>query len=192
MFIPTVVFADTNCVVVDNDKLEIGTEVACGDEHFYVLSSDDNEVRMITKYNLNVGKSYVRKDKDLNEDTGEYYCKNTFGSNYYSTYTSDGPYYDTNYCTYYINVSDYPITQNKDLSFDYWDDNGNLSFPQKALYFMTMHYSYSNYTEGDVTDTSYTYSDTRFKNFKNPNYNYFNNYKYLEIIKNIFNLKTLE
>ena len=39
----------------------IGTEVAIGDEHFYVIESNANEVELLAKYNLLVGSDYDMK-----------------------------------------------------------------------------------------------------------------------------------
>ena len=51
----------------------IGSEIVIGTEHFYVIESDDNEVKLLSKYNLLVGSDYI--DGDLvktytSEDAG--------------------------------------------------------------------------------------------------------------------------
>ena len=41
--------------IISGDLKTIGSEVCIGDECFYVISSDDNRVTMLSKYNLYVG-----------------------------------------------------------------------------------------------------------------------------------------
>ena len=50
-------------VLVSGNIDEVGSEVAIGDEHFYVISSTDSTVTMLSKYNLYVGNSV---DSDYN------------------------------------------------------------------------------------------------------------------------------
>ena len=45
-------------VLVSGNIDEVGSEVAIGDEHFYVISSTDSTVTMLSKYNLYVGGEY--------------------------------------------------------------------------------------------------------------------------------------
>ena len=47
-------------VLVSGNIDEVGSEVAIGDEHFYVISSTDSTVTMLSKYNLYVGGVYNR------------------------------------------------------------------------------------------------------------------------------------
>ena len=58
VFLPLIVKANDYCTVVSGDGKSIGSEIACGEEHFYIIDSDDNNVRMLTKYNLYDG--YIR------------------------------------------------------------------------------------------------------------------------------------
>jgi len=44
-----------SCIDLTSDNKEIGDEIACGDEHFYIISNDGENVKMLAKYNLNVG-----------------------------------------------------------------------------------------------------------------------------------------
>ena len=43
--------------VISGDLETVGSEVAIGDEHFYIISSDEDSVTMLAKYNLHVGNS---------------------------------------------------------------------------------------------------------------------------------------
>ena len=41
--------------IVSGDLQTVGSEVAIGDEHFYIISNTDGEIAMLSKYNLYVG-----------------------------------------------------------------------------------------------------------------------------------------
>ena len=42
--------------IISGDLETVGSEVAIGEEHFYIISSDEDSVTMLAKYNLHVGK----------------------------------------------------------------------------------------------------------------------------------------
>ena len=44
--------------VISGDLQTVGSEVAIGEEHFYIISSDEDSVTMLAKYNLYVGGVY--------------------------------------------------------------------------------------------------------------------------------------
>ena len=46
------------CTVISGDGTNIGDEIKCGTEEFYVITNDGNNISMLAKYNLNVGGSY--------------------------------------------------------------------------------------------------------------------------------------
>ena len=48
----------TKLDIISGNLETVGSEVAIGDEHFYIISSDSTSVTMLTKYNLYVGGSY--------------------------------------------------------------------------------------------------------------------------------------
>ena len=52
------------CNVVNGTGNDIGDEVACGSEHFYILEKENNNVKMLAKYNLYVGDK-IEKGTDL-------------------------------------------------------------------------------------------------------------------------------
>ena len=56
------------CEVVSGDGKSFGSEIACGDEHFYILEDNDGMARMLAKYNLNTGTGIYRVDIDRIED----------------------------------------------------------------------------------------------------------------------------
>ena len=78
LFFPLVVEAKEYCKVVEGNGKDIGSEIVCNNEHFYVISSNDTETRMLAKYNLNVGET-IKKEKIEKEEedtrTDEQYCQ---------------------------------------------------------------------------------------------------------------------
>ena len=48
------------CTVVTGTGTNIGDEIACGTEHFYILNHDGEEVQLLSKYNLYIGKIYIK------------------------------------------------------------------------------------------------------------------------------------
>lgn len=51
----SVVFAKEYSEVVSGTGRDLGDEIACGSEHFYLLSNENNKIRMLAKYNLYTG-----------------------------------------------------------------------------------------------------------------------------------------
>ncbi len=47
--------AKENCEIVTGNGKDIGSEIACGDEHFYVIDNNGQDVKLLAKYNLYVG-----------------------------------------------------------------------------------------------------------------------------------------
>ena len=87
MFFPSYVKAEKNCDVVSGDGKSIGSERACGNEHFYVIGSNGDTIRMIAKYNLFVGSIF---NKITNNDTYiRYECVDD-NCQFYPTYFFEG------------------------------------------------------------------------------------------------------
>ena len=77
MCIPFYVSAKEYCKVVSGNGKNIGSEIACGTEHFYVLSNDNNQIRMLAKYNLYTGytiESYLIEKEEGDTRTDYQYC----------------------------------------------------------------------------------------------------------------------
>ena len=51
--------ASKPCTIVSGDGTIVGDEIACGTEHFYVMSNDGSNITMLAKYNLKVGRIYT-------------------------------------------------------------------------------------------------------------------------------------
>ena len=65
LFFTSIIVANAElCIHVSGDGTNIGDEIACGTEHFYVISNDGENIRMMAKYNLYVGNDFYRVDFD--------------------------------------------------------------------------------------------------------------------------------
>ena len=51
----TQVNAKEYCTVLSGTGKNVGDEITCGDEHFYVIDSNSTNIKMLSKYNLYVG-----------------------------------------------------------------------------------------------------------------------------------------
>ena len=52
---PVTIYAKENCKVVSGNGKDLGSEIACDTEHFYILESNDEEIKALAKYNLYTG-----------------------------------------------------------------------------------------------------------------------------------------
>ena len=102
MFLPIMVNAKEKCTVVSGNKTDIGSEIACGSEHFYIVDSNDKETKMLAKYNLNTGvtihKEKIERTADDTRDDYDY-CSDLAASKY-AMMKSDGFYNADGYCFY--------------------------------------------------------------------------------------------
>ena len=62
---PIFVNAKEYCTIVSGNGRDVGSEIACGTEHFYIVDFKDDEVKMISKYNLYVGDKIDYFDTDV-------------------------------------------------------------------------------------------------------------------------------
>ena len=53
-----------SCTVISGTGKNLGDEIACGSENFYVISNDGEQVKMLSKYNLLIGNSYLQINLD--------------------------------------------------------------------------------------------------------------------------------
>ena len=58
MFMPSIVNAKEYCTIVSGNGKDIGSEIACGEEHFFIVGNKNDSIRMIAKYNLDMGYEY--------------------------------------------------------------------------------------------------------------------------------------
>lgn len=117
LLFPCVVKAKEYCKVVSGDGHSLGSEIACGSEHFYIIESNDNEIKMLAKYNLNTGVT-IYKDKIVKEDgdtrSDNDYCQDLAASKG-GIVKSDGFYNAPGYCFYAVNNIDYVYSESFSL-----------------------------------------------------------------------------
>ena len=71
LFLFTGIVNASSCTIVSGTGKDIGDEISCGNEHFYILSNDGTTIKMLSKYNLYVGYDYELKELDKAFDTSE-------------------------------------------------------------------------------------------------------------------------
>ena len=100
LLIPFAVTAKEYCKVINGNGKELGSEIACGSEHFYIINSNNDEIKMLAKYNLKVGEiiSKIKIEKNQGDSrTDEQYCSDLAFVNGGEIKT--GGYYNTpGYC----------------------------------------------------------------------------------------------
>ncbi len=109
LFTSSFVFAEGSCKVVEGTGTEIGDEIACESEHFYVMSNDGNKVKMMAKYNLYVGDDVNKTYHDFNSETELYDYISSFPLDSYQVSADKFLYnygYDDNQAKYYTIIGD--------------------------------------------------------------------------------------
>ena len=124
MFVPFMVNAKEYCKVVDGDGKSIGSEISCGTEHFYIIDSNEDEIKMLAKYNLLTGIT-IYKEKLEEGQTCEELAASKGG-----TVKSDGFYSVSGYCFYSIPLNDNIIQQSEEAKSAHWDEDENYLYPQ--------------------------------------------------------------
>lgn len=98
-FIPFYVNAKESCTIVSGNGTDIGSEIACGTEHFYVIDSNDTSVRMLAKYNLLVGETINRItfSQERWDELVSKYSYDWYGSTYFYGSMLAEPEFDGEY-----------------------------------------------------------------------------------------------
>lgn len=115
--------------VVQGSGTEVGNEICIKNECFYVISSDENTITMLAKYNLYVGGAYLKtgwsaygdlatglQDSSMNGYDGDYPYNGTIpfsNTNYWNSYGTNYPAYvynsSSNVYQYVENYKNYII-----------------------------------------------------------------------------------
>lgn len=125
------------CTVVTGSGKNIGDEIACGTEHFYVISNDGENVKMLAKYNLYYGKDYYLVE--FSETFSDYsaaseYWKSNFGTEY-----SGYAYFSYNENNEYSGAYSYKYVETKNIKQEefaigaHGDESGKPEFPEIGL-----------------------------------------------------------
>ena len=147
MFVPYFVNAKEACTVISGNGKDIGSEIACGSEHFYVIKDDEVDVKLLSKYNLYVGDNYDKIVLDINDTYVKRECIATY-CDYYPAY-----YFENEL------VSSYEEWENKiaeKYGFDSFasDISSNQSYGNIAYYVWIKG---PEYVEGEMTYQNSTY-----------------------------------
>ena len=102
-FIPFYVNAKESCTIVSGNGTDIGSEIACGEEHFYVIDSNDTSVRMLAKYNLGVGDTYnkITLSQERWDELFSKYGYNDYGQPWFYRAVLAEPEFDGEYAFAY-------------------------------------------------------------------------------------------
>ena len=183
-----VVFKEKNkekCVIINGTGHDLGDEIACGSEHFYVLSNDGTNIRMLAKYNLHTGIS-IYKEKIEKEDgdtrSDQEYC-NDLATSRGGTVKSDAFYTAPGYCFYKIILPIGRVIQTEDSKSAHWDEELNYLYPQVGDVYMFTAFSYSQQNNvptpisniSNIEDTffyDYTIDSSKAYQFFNAYLNY--------------------
>ena len=97
------------CKVISGDGTNIGDEIQCGTENFYVLSNDGESIKMLAKYNLYVGRTYYKVEFDQS----------------FETYADSLEYYEENYASGYDGYRRFIVNESNEyygvLAYKYID-----------------------------------------------------------------------
>ncbi|MBQ7790044.1 MAG: hypothetical protein IJ399_02145 [Bacilli bacterium] len=144
MFLPYVINASEKCTIVSGNGKDIGSEIDCAGEHFYVIEDKEDSVRMLSKYNLDVGYEYnkvIITEERYNEIKelclGSSYCKDMFNEDEFKGYTNIRDYNkneDNSYIYYiYREIDSGVIKQNYKAIGAHGDEKGNPEFPEYGI-----------------------------------------------------------
>ncbi len=145
------------CTVIKGNGKRLGDEIKCGTEYFYVLSNKNGYIRMIAKYNLNVGVSIYKEKLSDNQTCSE------LATIRHGQVKSDAFYSDPGYCFYTKLLPDAFIVQNENAKSAHWDENLNYLYPQIGDVYMIFYGNSNN--EANPHTNFINDSDSYFSDF---------------------------
>ena len=148
------------CVVESGTGRNIGDEISCGEEHFYVVGTTKDNVKMITKYNLDIGSIYYNEkmDIDVNADANEA-CRDLAGAknpqhvirrSFYHTRVDN-----TYYCNYFDPIESSKVIQSPKAIGAHGDSSGNPVFPEYGVVHLWGEYGYHLFPSGNIYNTRF-------------------------------------
>ncbi len=154
LLFPCVVNAKEYCKVL-NGNGDVGTELACGTEHFYIVENNNNTIKMLAKYNLLVGDKIDYFDEDDTTIINGDYCSTKAvekGYNPYRTY-SVYDYYsggsgDFLGCRVYEKLNPQHIRQDERAIGPKLDGNAKTIFPLYGITYMNPEWGYEAIVNG--------------------------------------------
>lgn len=177
LLLPFMVNAKEYCKVVSGNGKDIGSEIACGSEHFYIVDSNQEDVKMLAKYNLNVGIS-VHKEAIKRESgdtrTDEEYC-NALAI---EKGGQAGASVAEGYCFYFTYADFSNVKQREDAKSAYVDENEEYLFPQignvyPSLAFASINNQMENTMDFKIPILPYNSPSVLLQYLKSEKYNNF-------------------
>ena len=165
MLVPFIVKAE-NCTVVSGNGTTIGDEISCGTEHFYVIDSNETDVQVLAKYNLNVGDkidyfavnettTYTIYNFDLMRTRCEELAAEKGYSPYYvytlNNYNKTDSIYILTGCRVYERMTGEHIRQDERAIGTKLDGNGKSILPIYGITYMVPSWGY----EAKIENNSY-------------------------------------
>lgn len=127
------------CTVISGTGSNIGDEIACGTEHFYVIENDGTNIKMLAKYNLYVGANYDKITFDINKTYRRIKCNDSNCNSYsfpFDKYFFDGEELN-DYSEWWQKIREKTNNYNLyDLSYvaNAPISNGNIAFCDEEVY----------------------------------------------------------
>ncbi len=138
LFLPIMANAKEYCKVISGNGKDIGSEIACGTEHFYIVDSNQDEVKMLAKYNLYVGniiyKEKIEKDESDTRSDNDYCQELASSKNGYVR--NDNFYNSPGYCFIEVNIQSDIVKQNEKAISAHWV-NDSYEYPQIGDIYVT-------------------------------------------------------
>ncbi len=161
---------EQKCSTVTGDGNNIGDEIVCGTEHFYVIDSNENEIKMLAKYNLNVGEeiSKVKIDMEITDSrTEEQYC-NDLAREVGGTSRRDNFYNAPGYCFIVKSITSPAVYQREDAISAHWDENEIYQYPQVGdIYISADNGSYNENSNGVITTKDFYINEASGSKYDN-------------------------
>ena len=183
LLFPNIVQAKDKCYALDGDGKTFGNEIVCDSEHFYVLGSTEDSIRLLSKYNLYTGIIIYREQFDKVANEGKAYNQicNEIAENNNAIAKIDDFYTSEDYCFYYKTIDDSDgIYQSKNALSAHWDKDDNYLYPQVGDIYME---SYNDYT----VSSNPVVENTSFYDFTIPGTSTYNVGSKLKKYKNTLN-----
>lgn len=134
LIFPFIINAAEKCKVISGNLTKLGSEITCGDEHFYLVESNEGTVKLMAKYNLDIGKVYekfILSDSRYNEiltDCG--------GSNIWCEHFYNSPEYKAAYANIdgdnisLYGISQHPMTNDDGETEHYFLIEADINFTE--------------------------------------------------------------
>ena len=182
MFIPVVTNAKEYCTIVSGNGKDIGSELECGGEHFYLIDSDENNIKMLAKYNLYTGYIVDKKEELFTSSVSSNlntYCVTKYGNGYYAQRTiANGTGERQYFCVKKELIEVEETKQNETALGAHGGYEGNPEYPEIGIVQLML---VANYYDSDDPIPYFNYNFMEYNydesNYKEYTPEYFVDYK---------------